>query len=396
MNCTKCNAEIKPGSVFCEKCGEPVQMVPDYNLLDDDFLHSIVEEKDLVTDDSVDSNSSIGDKNNSTEDVDDINKTSKSGDKLKKLDRIINWMRDEKNKKYIIIFLIAFILVVCLSVILFINSYSHCYKMGQNYDEQQDYQIASQYYLRAINRDDSHYEAYLALGIDYYYLEKYEDSITNLIYAISLNDASEDAYRYLIKAYVAIDDYDSIAALKANVTDENILKIFDETMISCPVFSSQSGEYEDDLELTLSSNSDSVIYYTCDNSDPIKSSSRMKYESPILLTEGVTTIKAICEDSNGDYSQVVENVYTIVYGQPDKPIVSTESGTFNTETFITVTVPEGSEVYYTWDGSIPNASSSCYREPIRVIEGNNILSLITIDKHGNSSDVLECNYKYLP
>ena len=31
-----------------------------------------------------------------------------------------------------------------------------------------------------------------------------------------------------------------------------------------------------------------------------------------------------------------------------------------------------------------------------MMEGNNILSLILVDKHGKTSDVLECNYKYIP
>ena len=47
MKCSKCGAEIDAGSVFCKKCGEPVQMVPDYNILEDDFLISLplLEEK---------------------------------------------------------------------------------------------------------------------------------------------------------------------------------------------------------------------------------------------------------------------------------------------------------------------------------------------------------------
>lgn len=45
MKCSKCGAEIEAGSVFCKKCGEPVQMVPDYNILEDDFLISLLEEE---------------------------------------------------------------------------------------------------------------------------------------------------------------------------------------------------------------------------------------------------------------------------------------------------------------------------------------------------------------
>ena len=71
-------------------------------------------------------------------------------------------------------------------------------------------------------------------------------------------------------------------------------------------------------------------------------------------------------------------------------------GSFTMPTTITINVPEGCEVYYTWDGSKPTTASTRYTGPIDVIEGNNILSVILVDKHGKTSDVLQCNYKYIP
>ena len=35
MRCPKCNTELAPGNVFCPKCGHEVQMVPDYDPLDE-------------------------------------------------------------------------------------------------------------------------------------------------------------------------------------------------------------------------------------------------------------------------------------------------------------------------------------------------------------------------
>ena len=139
-----------------------------------------------------------------------------------------------------------------------------------------------------------------------------------------------------------------------------------------------------------------AVYYTTDGSNPISSSSKIEYTEAIRIEEGDSCIKAVCLDLNGKYSKVVTAKYTVKYTKPDKPVVSIENGSFTTETFITVTVPENCNVYYTWDGTVPNESSSLYSEPIRVIEGNNILSLVSIDDHGMISDVLECNYKYLP
>lgn len=49
------------------------------------------------------------------------------------------------------------------------------------------------------------------------------------------------------------------------------------------------------------------------------------------------------------------------------------------ETSVTVTVPGGCSAYYTWDGSTPTAASQRYTQPIKVPEGNNILSVVIID-----------------
>ena len=45
MKCAKCGAELRVGSVYCENCGQPAQIVPDYNVLEDDFIVSILDEK---------------------------------------------------------------------------------------------------------------------------------------------------------------------------------------------------------------------------------------------------------------------------------------------------------------------------------------------------------------
>ncbi len=42
MKCKKCGAEIPAGYVYCSVCGNEVQLVPDYNLLDEDVLGSII------------------------------------------------------------------------------------------------------------------------------------------------------------------------------------------------------------------------------------------------------------------------------------------------------------------------------------------------------------------
>lgn len=35
LKCSKCGADIKDGSVYCDVCGEEVRIVPDYSSLDE-------------------------------------------------------------------------------------------------------------------------------------------------------------------------------------------------------------------------------------------------------------------------------------------------------------------------------------------------------------------------
>ena len=42
MKCVFCDAELKEGCLFCPKCGKEVQIVPDYNEFDDDYINGLV------------------------------------------------------------------------------------------------------------------------------------------------------------------------------------------------------------------------------------------------------------------------------------------------------------------------------------------------------------------
>ena len=49
MRCANCGNELKEGSLYCEACGHPVQIVPDYNEFDD-YLDNLVGNDDRSTD----------------------------------------------------------------------------------------------------------------------------------------------------------------------------------------------------------------------------------------------------------------------------------------------------------------------------------------------------------
>ena len=45
LKCEKCGNEVDIGEIFCQYCGTPIQIVPEYNPLEDEIETSFKEEK---------------------------------------------------------------------------------------------------------------------------------------------------------------------------------------------------------------------------------------------------------------------------------------------------------------------------------------------------------------
>ena len=49
MKCVKCGAEMKEGCIYCSVCGNEAQIVPDYSVLEDDYLRKLLKEENQPT-----------------------------------------------------------------------------------------------------------------------------------------------------------------------------------------------------------------------------------------------------------------------------------------------------------------------------------------------------------
>ena len=171
--------------------------------------------------------------------------------------------------------------------------------------------------------------------------------------------------------------------------------MFSDFEVEAPEFGLQPGTYSDTIEVELLTQGQCEIYYSQNGADPVTKGSL--YTAPIRLEEqGELHIRAVARNQYGLYSEIVEGKYEVKYEKPRMPRAYPDSGSFNTPSTIELSGVEGARIYYTWDGTDPTSNSAEYTGPIEVPEGNNILSVIQIDSHGMISDVLKCNYKYLP
>ena len=138
------------------------------------------------------------------------------------------------------------------------------------------------------------------------------------------------------------------------------------------------------------------IYYTTDGNDPTGSYGEL-YSEPILLKDGTTFVAAVCKSKSGIFGQVTKQKYLISYSAPDAPLVTPDSGSYSMGNVISISTTPGTDIYYTWDNTDPTVNSSHYTEPIPMIEGNHVLSVIAYDPvHKMLSPVVRKNYVLNP
>lgn len=386
MKCANCGAELKVGSVYCYFCGKEAQIVSDYNLLEDDFLRDVLKEKEEKAAKEADKKIIEKEKKEKSVPKTTPNPSVKKGNR--------------RVKKRIIFAVVSMILLVVLVTAIIIlvnysraNSYDYQMEQAVKFKDEGNYREAENYAKRAIELEDS-LTAKLFLA-DIYLLRGEEKQALELLQQMCAEYKDEEGiYRRLIDIYDEQKDYASIRALSEMTVNEKILELFSEYIPEMPEFDKEPGVYTEALSIRILAEMDCDIYYTTDGTDPRQG---QKYLNPVELLPGQTlTIRAAACSQYGLYGPEAEGSFQVELKKPAVPIIIPSGGNFSAPQNISVRVPEGCIVYYTWDGKDPTSASEKYTEPIAMPEGNNILSLILVDQYGMRSDVLRCNYIYLP
>ncbi len=377
MKCANCGAELKVGCVYCSVCGKEAQIVSDYTVLEDDFLRDILKEKKQKT-----------------------QKKHSSGKQSEGAKASGKHKPRRKKKNLAWAFAAMAILAVLLVGIAFLvkysqdNSYEYQLTKAESYKDGKDYQQAEKCLKRALELDGPVEDIKMSL-VEVYLLQEEEGSAQKLLLEIIADNGSHlEAYRQLIQIYDEAEDYEAIDALRKEITDSNILELFEEYLAEPPEFEPESGTFQEETPITLTSKGDCAIYYTTDGSDPREGK---LYHGPIPLEPGKSLkVRAVCCNEFGLYSEENQGQFLLELQKPDTPQVTPSGGSFNIPQPITVDVPDGCKVYYTWGRAAPTQESNQYEGAISMPEGNNILSLILVDEYGMVSDVLKCNYIYIP
>ena len=385
MKCIKCGAEVKSEFKICPYCGEPIQMVPDYSIYDEDDINFILEETKDVT--------SI--KNKAYE------KEQREKKEMAKR-KAATHAKKRKQQNMLVLIGIACVLIVVIIVgsIVMVNnsnasSYSYQMKQADSAMFKGDIETAEKYYLKALSLSPDDLDVRLELADLYWTKGDKSTAINYLDEAVERDPSNLVAYRLYYKIYANDNDTDAIIELLDGVTDSKILDIFSEYVIERPRFSEDSGLFTSAFKLTITANQGSVIYYTTDGSDPIESGT--EYIQPIEFVEaGEHIVKAVAKNRDGNYSEVVTETYEIEFAAPELPVVNPNGGNFTSTTYIYITVPTGCTSYYTWDRTDPTISSNVYTSPLLVPDGYNILSVILVDNNsGLQSEIYRGAFEYI-
>lgn len=401
MKCSKCGEKCRNNQAFCIKCGSPIQVVPDFNLIEAELASSVGkvlnEENNIV-------------ENNEDElDLIDINKedidSNKFDDKTKSFDlhredeiEEINIDNNKGKKKKIIIgiSIAVVILIIAIMATLFAlngnkSNFTSIYDKGIELYQDKSYDLALTELLEAqklaktdeqkIKVKEALWKTYIKIG------DKDEEIIEVLKELIKLDSKEVSYYEALIILYLDNDREEDANLLINSIDDQDIYDVISVYGVAAPKANIKSGSYDKYITVELTSSNASSIYYTLDDSEPTQLSA--KYENPIeIKTVGKTILKAISVSDSGTVSVIVTYDYDIKLAELPSPIVSPESGNYTKNTIITVTGEEGFNIYYTLDGSIPSKNSTRYTTAIDMPRGNNVFKVIAINEEGVASQVV--------
>jgi hypothetical protein len=283
MKCKKCGAGIPEGKIYCEICGTAIQMVPDYNPVDDISIGT--EEKEKADDESL-----------------DLTETDISPEEKPVYARKRFWF--------------AFVCLIIVCTFAYQIAYRSIHPAEEKAEEAEEVilleeptlSVASGTYDYAPQLVLSHPDR--ANGVIYYTTDGTTPDADSQIYnhPIEIGEG-----KTIIRAVFIRDDGE--VSEEACGTYEVVFQYPEE-----PVFSISSGEYEEPFTVSIRAEADCQIYYTTNGEDPDRYSSL--YRGPITINPGLTVLRAVAIDGDGGESGIMEAIYKVYENtEQEEPVI---------------------------------------------------------------------------
>ena len=377
MKCPHCGHEMPDDYLICDKCGEEIQIVPDF---EPEIENSITETLSTLVslqeeaDDAETAGAGDFDGADETDDADVIKRS---------------------RKPQVILALAILLLAAVISYALYayhIHTVDYQINKAAAYAEKGDYNEAIAC-LEMAYADYPEEARLLFMEADYYYLQQMDNYALSALMKIIDTDTApiyaeedvEEAYGKIVTIYANQKEYGMINELLRACDNERIVSMFQSYPAMEPEFSYVEGSYAEVIPLKLSSNTAGTIYYTMDGTKPDKNSPI--YTSPLFLETGEYTVSAFFVNDYGIESDIVTKTYVINLAVPNAPEVELYSGEYTGATMIAVEPAEGCKTFYTTDESEPTADSVPYTGPIPMPLGKTLFKFVNISSEGIASEV---------
>ena len=399
MKCRYCKAEIPEGELYCKKCGREVQIVPDYNPLEEMLTAQIQldgNEQESELDQYINQNR----RNNNRTGQTAGRNTGSTGRMLTEKERRKRQSAKAARKKALrrkrrIVLLIMALIVVLAGAgfyVIYQNSYNGIMKKAQKAAQSKDYTTAESYFKQAISKNAKKADAYTGLADVYLSQDKTDEGTTLFEEAVSKQSGNVELYKACMDFYLKSDQNMEIPELLDSVSDSMLEKLSD-YVVDEPKFSLEDSMTYDDVQKLLLTADKDTIYYTTDGTDPDLTSTKYTSEG-IQISEGETTIKAIAVNKKGVPSSISKKIYTVEFPVEDAPAVSPSTGQYDEAVQIEVKVPDGYTAYYTTDGTDPTTASTKYTGPIDMPKGETLFKVVLVNGKGRMSGITTRNYMY--
>lgn len=442
MICSNCGAECGDNQAFCPKCGNPIQLMADFNLIEkelasniDEFMAEIENEKGQqqqteeneefeemktidvpleeinmelkVVDISRNHPTTVTPDISGLDDDDDEDDISPVYIPDRKSEKSENRRKQQNKKKLYAIIAggIAAVLVIVLAIVFIMSNgakdgnggqkdFSYYYTEAENSYESGNLDNALDMALKAVenskNDNDEKKARMLILSIyekQNYYGEYYLRNLEELYYK---GDNSEENCLKLIRSYMANQDIEGFLRLYSSIDEDTVRTYMGDKFVEKPSSNVQQSEYKNRVGIELSAEAGCRIYYVLGS---LEDTSPVEYTGTIEITEvGSYEITAYAVSNEDVMSYPAQFSFTVVEGVSDGPDVTPAGGTYYEPTKITIEVPQGSKAYYTCDGTVPSESSAEYTEPFDMPRGISEVKVIVVDEYGNRSDVSSVQY----
>ena len=403
MRCTHCDSIIVKNALECNRCGTEVQVVPDYNPLDDVLAREVqggIRDATRPIDVRNISRHRHGNTYESgyttriinQEDIDKVRaerrnirntRSSVNEDRFEQRSQVTKKKKKHRkkfSKKEVQRFFMSLcILLIVVGIVAFIanrNSYQGIVSRGNQAFLAGQMLEAEVLFRRAIERIPHRAEAYVGLSRIFIQDNRVDEAESLFLNALDGQGANIPLFEATVNFYVETEQLLKISIL-LDGADISVLTALEIYVSNPPIFGLEDGDFGEVQEVSIRADENSVIHFTTDGSEPTIFSPT--YTEPILLTEGEHIIKAIAVNELGIPSLTITRTYNIELPTASAPVVIPLTGLYREPTQIIIQVPDGYTAHYTMDGSIPTAESQVYTEPIDMPEDRTIFSAILVN-----------------